>query len=274
MPAVVHPATRKILNAVMRELPQSLLLSGEAGVGLMTIAKELAGKNLAGEIHPQDAKEKTDDENGTVTVEMIRRLYEQTRAKHAQRHIIIIDNADRMSRGAANAFLKLLEEPNERIYFILTSHKPQNLLPTVRSRLQHIPISPITPEQTADFISALGITDRTKISQLQFIAAGLPAELTRLTTNDEHFAKRAEIIGDARDLLQGNTYKKLLVIQKYKSDRAGALQLIDGTINILRRTLSANPQQALIRQLDQLSDTKEHIAANHNIALQLTQFVL
>jgi DNA polymerase-3 subunit delta' len=270
----LHPATQKTLEALTRTLPQSLLISGQRGVGLKAIAVQLAGKHLAGEICPQDAKEHTDNENGTISVEMIRRLYRQTRAKHTSRQVVIIDDADKMSRGAQSAFLKLLEEPNEHIYFILTSHRPQNLLPTIRSRVQHTVVHPVSSTQTSDFIASLGVDEPTKKTQLQFIAEGLPAELTRLVHDESYFKERAAIISDVRDFLQGDPYKKLLVIQKYKANRDDTLQFIESAMQVLRCSISAKPQQSLVIQLERLLTAREQIAANCNISLQLTQFVL
>lgn len=251
-----------------------MLLSGQRGIGLFTIAQWFADQKIAGIVRPQDAKENTDNENGTISVEMIRRLYEQTRARYVNRQVIIIDDADRMSRGAQNAFLKLLEEPGGQIYFVLTSHNPQNLLPTIRSRTQHVAIRPLSQTASSDFIDLFGITAPTKKAQLQFIAQGLPAELTRLNKDEDYFASRSEIIGDARDFLQADTYKKMLLAQKYRSDRAQAIQLIDSCMQILRRSMSARPQPAVIVQLKRLLDTRERIASNHNIPLQLALFVV
>lgn len=271
---MLHPRVGPGVEQLRVALPQSMLLHGPSGVGLLTIAKWLAGDQLTNLLHPQDAKEHTDSEEGTITIEMIRRLYDQTRAKQTRRQVIIIDNADRMSSGAQNAFLKLLEEPNAQFHFLLTSHSPQKLLPTIRSRVQPTLITPISPTQTADFLVTLGIIDPKRQAQLHFIAEGLPAELTRLAEDADYFTKRAEIVGDARDLLQADTYKKLLVIQKYKTKRAEAIQLVETAMQILRRSMSAKPQQSIALQLDQLLVVKERIASNHNAMLQLTQFVL
>ena len=111
---------------------------------------------MAGLLRPQDTKEKIDNENGTISVEMIRQLYDQTRARHTSPQIFIIDDADRMSRGAQNAFLKLLEEPGKQIYFILTSHNPQNLLPTIRSRTQNVVLQALDKTESSTFIESLG----------------------------------------------------------------------------------------------------------------------
>ncbi len=274
MTIVVHTATQHILDATINDLPQSLLLSGSRGVGLLTIARWLASTQRISEICPQDSKQHTNTQNGTISVEVVRRLYAQTRAKHKSRQIIIIDDGDRMSRGAQSAFLKLLEEPNEHIHFIITSHQPQNLLPTIRSRLQLVPIRSITAEQSLQFIASLGITESIKRTQLQFIGEGLPAELTRLASDDAYFQTQATIISDARDFLQADRYQKILIIQRYKTDRDAALQLLESALQILRKSISAKPHQSLALQLEQLLDIKERVANHYNILLHLTQFVL
>ena len=271
---VIHPTTKKTLDQLAKDLPQSLLLSGESGVGLFTIASWLASENKVGETFPQNVKGQRDDDSGTISVEIIRRLYEQTRAKFTMPQIFIIDNADRMSHGAQNAFLKLLEEPNEQIHFLLTSHRPNQLLPTIRSRLRQLDIQTITPEQTIEFISTLNISDTTKKTQLQFIATGLPAELIRLASDSELFTERAQTFSDARDFLQADTYKKMLIIHTYKGDRGRALRLIDSALHILRQTISANPQPSAIGRLDQLLVVRECLLANQNIALQLARLVV
>lgn len=271
---VTHPANQKRLAILGEQLPQSLLLAGEQGVGLLTITRQLAGKQLVAELHPQDAKEHIDDQNGTITVEMIRRLYDQTRAKHTLRQIVIIDDADRMSLGAQSAFLKLLEEPNSHIYFILTAHTPGKLLPTIQSRVQQITLLPALHQQTADYIASLGITDTVKQSQLHFIAEGLPAEISRLLADEAYFKERAAIMTDARKLLQSDPYEQLLLIQTYQTDRIKALQLIDSMLLVARRSLSAKPQVGLIKQLERLLDIQANIQSNYNVRLQLTRYML
>lgn len=273
MDIVSHPANDRQLKALASQLPQSLLLSGRVGIGLKTIASHLAGKQPEGIIHPKNAKDELDT-NGTISVDAIRSLYHQTRAKRTTNHVIIIDDADRMSAGAQAAFLKLLEEPNEHTHFILTSHQPQKLLPTIRSRVQHVALQPLSDQQTHGFIKALGINDQTKRIQLAFIAAGLPAELSRLEQDPEYFTSQATIVTDARTLLQATTYDKLVVAQKYQTDRGASLQLIDSALYILRRTLKTTPQPTIMSQIELLLAIRENIAMQHNIRLQLSRFVL
>ncbi|MEM1276664.1 MAG: DNA polymerase III subunit delta' [Pseudomonadota bacterium] len=59
---------------------------------------------------------------------------------------VIVDAADQMNRSAANALLKMLEEPPERVLMLLISHAPGGLLPTIRSRCRFLDLTPLGPE--------------------------------------------------------------------------------------------------------------------------------
>jgi DNA polymerase III subunit delta' len=274
MNSILHPLSENHIIKIINDLPQSLLLNGEKGVGLLTIAKEIAGKNTSSIIEPKNTKGEVDSENGTISIEVIRELYVQTRSKSTKKQIVIIDNAEQMSRGAQAAFLKLLEEPNAHTHFILTSHNPDLLVATIRSRLQRLYIQPLTKTQTEKYIHDLKIDDATKQKQLEFIAPGLPAELTRLALDTVYFAKQAEIMKDAREFISATTYQKLVLINKYSSNRPYTLQFLDSIILLARRVISTKPQSSLIIELERILEVKERIEANQNIRLQLGAVVL
>jgi DNA polymerase III subunit delta' len=270
---ILHTSTQLLFEVLQKQLPQSLLLYGDRGVGLQTLARELAGDALHHIVQPQNTKGETDP-GGTISVEIIRQLYDKTRSKNNKTAVIIIDNADKMTHGAQNAFLKLLEEPNQATHFILTAHQPTNLLPTVKSRVQQLHVQPISTEQSKKYTTSLGVTDATKQTQLLFLAGGRPAEIYRLVHDEEYFSKRAAIIGDARTLITAEAYQRMTLIQRYKGERETALQLIDSALGILRLSLGANPQIKIVSRLDKLLLARERIAANQSVALQLARAVL
>lgn len=268
-----HPKTVEQLLRLKPNLPQSLLLSGLVGIGLTTAAQWLAEKDVIEHIEPRDAKGiKTI--SGTISVDVIRQLYQQTRSRGLARQIVIISHADRMSAAAHGAFLKLLEEPSSSVYFILTSHTPHRLPATIRSRVQQIVIHPLMSGQTAALLETYNIADPTKKRQLEFIAAGLPAEISRLVEDDAYFTEKAKLISDARDFLKANHYEQLLIIHAYRQDRTKALHLCDAILALLQRGIAAKPQPSFITQLERLLQVREQIAANGNVLLQLTRFVV
>lgn len=58
--------------------------------------------------------------------------------------VVVIDSADEMNRNAANAVLKVLEEPPARALMLLVSHNPGRLLPTIRSRCRNLTLSSLS----------------------------------------------------------------------------------------------------------------------------------
>jgi DNA polymerase III gamma/tau subunit len=179
-----------------------------------------------------------------------------------------------MGSPAQNAFLKLLEEPGRGVYFILASHTPSQLLPTVRSRIQTFDVQPITLTQSEAILDELKVKSAQKRTQMLYMAEGLPAELRRLIDNQSYFEDRASIVRDARDLLQAKPYKKLLIAHKYKDDRENALLLLTSASNILRRSISDKPQAHTISQIENLLFAYQQIQANGNIRLCLARLVV
>lgn len=272
---VIHPASLSTLTLMLDNPPQSLLITGPAGVGLGTIASDIA-HSISSEVITvlPEKDEKVDIDKGVISVDSVRKLYTQTRSIHTNNQVIVIDYAERMGHQAQNAFLKLLEEPLDNVYFILASHTPERLLPTIISRTQHVSLQPVTQPQSEQLLDTRGVDGVKKRSQLLFMATGLPAELTRLTSNDEYFDSRVQIMRDARELLQGTTYAKLRVAHGYKDNREGALLLLNDAANILRRSISEKPQESLIQQIDALLHAYKQIHANGNIRLCLARLVV
>lgn len=66
------------------------------------------------------------------------------------RVVVIMTLVETMRKETANAFLKLLEEPSDRLMFILTTENYENLLPTITSRCQHIRLAALTPAEVED----------------------------------------------------------------------------------------------------------------------------
>jgi len=83
----------------------------------------------------------------------------------ARRKVFLIGDAERMvpqegSEQAANAFLKLLEEPPADTTIVLTSSEPGALLPTVRSRMVAIRVPPLSTTDVRAFLSDAGVAER------------------------------------------------------------------------------------------------------------------
>jgi len=85
------------------------------------------------------------NKQGIIAVSEIEKLHQQLylKAFGGGNKVCILWGVEKMNASAANAFLKLLEEPPENSYFILLCEQTENVLPTVLSRCQEISLPPI-----------------------------------------------------------------------------------------------------------------------------------
>ena len=84
--------------------------------------------------------------------------------------VVVIDSADDMNRNAANALLKVLEEPPARALLLLVSHNPDRLLPTIRSRCRRLGMRALTDADVGALIAryapGLWTADRSTLTGL------------------------------------------------------------------------------------------------------------
>ncbi len=82
---------------------------------------------------------------GEIIVEDTREIAEFFRLTAAEEgwRIVVVDGAEEMNRNAANAILKILEEPPARAVLLLVSHSPGRLTPTIRSRCRQLALAPL-----------------------------------------------------------------------------------------------------------------------------------
>ncbi len=94
-----------------------------------------------------------------ITVEEVRRMkaFFALSSADGGRRVAIVDPADEMNVSAANALLKLLEEPPEGVTILLVCHQPSRLLPTIRSRCRELRLAPLAPEDMARALAAAGV---------------------------------------------------------------------------------------------------------------------
>lgn len=93
-----------------------------------------------------------------ITVDEVRRIarFLSMTAHDGAYRVVIVDAADDMNINAANALLKNLEEPPQRTLFILISHSPGRLLPTIRSRCQLTRMRPLDQAELIETLDRLG----------------------------------------------------------------------------------------------------------------------
>ena len=99
-----------------------------------------------------------------------------TRPSMSDRRVVIIDAVDDLERpGASNALLKNLEEPPQGTIFLLISHAPGRLLPTIRSRCRQLRFDPLSEDAMTSVLGErIPTADAAEVGALIRIANGSP----------------------------------------------------------------------------------------------------
>lgn len=121
--------------------PNFMMLLPEALSAVLNTRTGNADHSIHEDGEPQTTASKAKKKPGQqISIDQIRGLNDLVYLSGHQEgyKIVLIYPAEAMNTAAANALLKKLEEPPERTLFILVSHQPQRLLPTIRSRCQQI----------------------------------------------------------------------------------------------------------------------------------------
>src|SRR5206468_3780766 len=100
--------------------------------------------------------------------------------------VCIVDTVDELNANAANALLKVLEEPPRQSLFLLVSHAPARVLPTIQSRCRKLPLRPL---ETADVIRAAAAAaqipaDDAALAEAATVAEGSVARALTLLGGD------------------------------------------------------------------------------------------
>lgn len=178
------------LSALRDSLPHALLIHGPRGIGKRGLAQALltnlmclspransacgrcdscnwlrAGTHpdlrildLASVSDDGEAGDKDKKPRKTISIEAVRdALHIMTVSAHCGRRVILVDPAEAMTREAANALLKTLEEPPQGAVFLLISHRPGNLLATLKSRCRLVALAAPEPEVATSWLVAQGV---------------------------------------------------------------------------------------------------------------------
>ena len=272
---ILHPKSRVQLENYLKKPTHALLLSGENGVGLRTIARSLTQQVARANMIIIEPKLHNHQKTLTINIDDIRGLNELTRTRRSENFVILIDDADKMTNDAPQAFLKLLEEPTANVFYILTSHNIHKLPETIRSRTQIIEILPPPTELTQKVFetSPLKLTTE-KRTQIEFLANRKPAEITRLLTDEEYFRSEVAIMNTAKNFVMGSTVEKLKIVVA-TTTREAAIELTENVAKLFMLTApKAKSPEATVGKFSVIATTIENLVQNGNVRAQLLNLAL
>ncbi|MCP4595781.1 DNA polymerase III subunit delta' [Neptuniibacter sp.] len=205
-----------------KRLPHALLINGMSGIGKASFAKSFAqyllcqspvngqscGQckscelNAAGS-HPDLFLLSPEEEGKQLKVDQVRALGEfiYSTAQQGGYRVVVIEPADSMNIASANALLKMLEEPGADTLILLVTSKMGQVLPTIKSRCQHVECPNPSETEAINWLMAATDLDQEQARSILHINRGAPKEAQKYIDGglSEH---RAQVIRGLADILK------------------------------------------------------------------------
>ncbi len=275
------------------QLPHALLLTGTRHTGksrlalalarLLLCAQPAAGLNCgkchacqlsASGSHGDFQWLEPEGKSRVIKIDQVRKVVEFSNrtAGFGLRKVVVLSPAEDMTINAANALLKVLEEPPANSYFILVCHRLHGLPATVRSRCQILRLATPAPEQSLAWLDSSS-GSRKDSERLLLLAGGRPLLAERL--NGQEQADRLQLAQRAMaGLFSGKTGVSALAVALAEADLEDALvQLADGILSLLRglsaERLATAQARAAFALVDEIGGIRRAISGGSNPNAQL-----
>ncbi|NTU67056.1 MAG: hypothetical protein HGB08_04000 [Candidatus Moranbacteria bacterium] len=275
---------QKIRNGFKRSLEkeslsQAYIFTGPESVGKFTFALDLTseingiGTNIDPDLvilSPRIEETKGVEKVKDISIDEIRELQGRlgTTPGHGKHMIAIINDADRLTKGAQNGLLKILEEPPENSVLFLIVSNMKRILPTVVSRCQTKKFSLMTDKEISELAGSA--KDREEII---FWSFGRPGWAKRMIEDSSLLDENRDILKQLKDVISADLNGRFDLAENLAKDQAALSRKLAIWAALLRQTVLGNdvlgisPARAL-RMID-LIDRGKSIMGNTNANARL-----
>lgn len=224
--------------AFAARIARFLATHGRAGEG-QALSLDDPGDAAAGKLvdagnHPEiihlarQLKDKSKDLARNITIDQVRGMI---RRQHLSLslgdwRVIIIDAVDDLETDGANALLKTLEEPPAKTLFLLVSHSPGRLLPTIRSRCRTLRFQPVDRDAMTSWLHDIrAMLDIAELRAIVAASGGVPGKALALIDSDvATMEKKLLAIASSGD--PGNRLREALAREVGGTSNRARLELV------------------------------------------------
>ena len=280
-----------------KKLPNKILLSGVKGIGKSTLAyhivnfilsydEDFSYNNKNFKINPNNKSFKLiinksnpnfilidiNEDKKNIDINQIRHLILTLNKSsfNTKPRLVLIDNIELLNTNSVNALLKVLEEPNDNINFILINNN-KKILPTLKSRCLNFKIQ-LTTSQSFDVTNKILNTNCMNFLNDELINNySTPGEILNLLD----FANKSNV--DLKEIKLKEFIKKIIIEKKYKKD-SYIKQLLYTLIEIyFRENISINNTKLINVQnyfLKKINNTKIFNLDDESLLMEFEDRVL
>ena len=249
---VGHHAAQRLLarEALTGRVSHAYLITGPEQIGKTTLALESARllqcqgraadslepcgacdscRKIATGAHPDVRLVTRPADKRIMPVELVREVIHTANLSPSigPWRIFIIPEIERMAAASANALLKTLEEPPERVVLLLTSSEPEALLPTVVSRCQLVPTQPPTADEIHQALTERWSVDSDQAGELTALAQGHIGWAVEAAQRPEIAQKRSELLARLIALTGATRDERLRAAGTLATDTDAAREVVE-----------------------------------------------
>jgi len=235
-------------HLINKRIRHAYLITGPRGVGRRTLALRMTQglncpqpiapgipcgechtcKRLERMQHPDLLVVQPEEAGSILKVEQLRALQSGLSLSpyEAPYKVALLLHFEAANPNAANALLKTLEEPPEKVILFLTAQDAESLLPTIVSRCELIRLRPLNLEKTHQELQKhWGIPDE-EARLLAHITNGCPGAARKLHQQPERLQQRRERLDDLQQLLRANRVERFQYTENLAKDRAALFETV------------------------------------------------
>lgn len=282
---LLHPHTHRALTKFTQKPRHGYIFHGVEGVGKFTAAMTSIAQRHPNKRHlilennweylhvirpPKDKK--------SIGIDQIKHIDTFIQLAHSHDTYIVIDDANKLTLEAQNAFLKTLEEPPGHIHIILITHDSTKIVSTIHSRTHHVSFLAPPRDDIQKYLDHLSVeSDASKL--ILNISQAIPGKAITLAKDKEALSSAETRLSEAKLLLSAPLTERLLLINKLNKDRT--LEVLEYMKLMAQAALQATANKYDTEKVAQWSrkaeavlDAIEDLQKNANQRLVMTNLVL
>lgn len=268
MSVLGHESQQEVFHRLIARgaLSHAYLFAGPDGIGKRMVAEDVASATGGrAEIMRLGAERDEQGKRRAPSIERIREVRSWLSLRpFGGSKVVILDDADLLGHEAANALLKVLEEPPSYAHLFLVTARPLHVLPTVRSRCERVDFHAL-PEETVRRVLREHVIDDDDRALLAAVAAGRPGYALRLI-QEQRISEIAKAIDGLEKALKMGIAERL-VYAKTLADDDHASDVVAWWLAWVHAKLAERPRLASIaKELLTLSDAVQESAYNRRLA--------